>query len=74
MNRREFIALLRGAAGWPLAVRAQQTAIPVVGLLSGRSPKDSAANIAAFRGGLAEISYIEGRNVEVQYRTKLLLV
>src|ERR1700751_3225649 len=54
-HRRDFISLVTGAgaaAGWPLAARAQEAAIPVVGLLSGRSPKDSAANMAAFRGGL----------------------
>jgi len=66
MRRREFIAGL-GAAAWPLAVRAQQV-MPVVGFLRSGSPELNAHLVAAFRKGLGEIGYIEGRNVTVEYR------
>jgi putative ABC transport system substrate-binding protein len=68
IRRREFITLLGGTAAWPLAARAQQSPMPVVGFVSARSPKASIDNVAAFRRGLAEADFIEGRNVEVQYR------
>jgi putative ABC transport system substrate-binding protein len=68
MRRREFIALVGGAAaGWPLAVRAQQPGMPVVALVSGRSPEVSARHTAAFRKGLNKAGYIEGQNVTVEY-------
>jgi putative ABC transport system substrate-binding protein len=72
VKRREFISLLGGAAaGWPLAASAQQAGMPVVGLLSGRSPKDSVANVIAFQRGLGELGYFDGQNVEVDFRWAL---
>jgi putative ABC transport system substrate-binding protein len=69
MQRREFITLIGGAtATWPLAARAQQPALPVVGFLSGGSAWESAHLVAAFRQALGQTGYVEGRNVSVEYR------
>ena len=69
MRRREFITLLSAsAAGWPLTARAQQSAVPVVGCLVSGSPETSAGNLIAFREGLAETGYVEGRSVTIEYR------
>jgi ABC-type uncharacterized transport system substrate-binding protein len=68
MRRREFLRLVGGgAATWPLAARAQQPAVPVVGVVSGQSPGVDGRNAASFRKGLGETGYVDGENVKVEY-------
>ena len=69
LKRREFVAILGGAmAAWPCAVRAQQSGMPVLGFLSGRSSGEAASAVSAFHQGLGDLGYVEGRNVIIEYR------
>ena len=69
MRRRDFITLVAGAAAWPLAARAQQPAVPVIGLLSAQTTAASQDRLAVFRQGLADAGLVEGRNLSIVYRS-----
>jgi hypothetical protein len=64
MRRRELITLLGGAAAWPLAARAQQAVMPIIGFLDSRSPDAMGVRLAAFRQGLKEVGFYRGRECE----------
>jgi putative ABC transport system substrate-binding protein len=68
IRRREFIGFLSGAAAWPIAARAQQPKMPVIGFLQGRTPETAVQLVAAFRQGLLEQGFAEGQNVAIEYR------
>jgi putative tryptophan/tyrosine transport system substrate-binding protein len=68
VRRRDFITLVTGAIAWPLEARAQQPAMPVVGYLHVAAAEAQAQNVAAFRRGLADAGYVEGKNVTIEYR------
>src|SRR6516225_1648259 len=69
MRRRDFITLVGGAAvAWSPAARAEQQGMPIIGFLSSRSPAESVTALAAFRQGLGQVGYFEGKNVTIEYR------
>src|SRR5438874_474550 len=68
MTRRHFTTLLGAAMAWPLVARSQQPAMPVVGYLTAGTPEASANTVAAFRRGLSETGFVEGRSVAIEYR------
>jgi len=68
IGRRKFLATLGGAAAWPLTARAQQEAVPVVGVLSAEWPNLLSDRLRAFHDGLRETGYVEGRNLAIEYR------
>jgi putative tryptophan/tyrosine transport system substrate-binding protein len=68
VQRREFITLLGSVAAWPLAARAQQAAMPLIGFLDVRSPEAIGDRLVAFRQGLKETGFVEGDNVTIAYR------
>jgi putative ABC transport system substrate-binding protein len=68
MNRRDLIALLGGAAVWPVAAGAQKAALPVIGYLSSQTAETDIPMLAAFREGLRTAGYVEGHNVAIEYR------
>src|SRR5262245_16182674 len=67
-RRLDFIKVVGYAAAWPLTVRAQQPAMPVLGFLSGRSSGEAESAVSAFRQGLGDLGYVEGGNVIIEYR------
>jgi putative ABC transport system substrate-binding protein len=69
MRRREFIAGLGGAVAWPLAARAQQQSLPVIGWLHAETPETHGARMPSFFKGLAEVGYEEGRNVAIEHHS-----